>query len=65
MISAVELERRETGASILGVIVGKLSYRSEPGPIILLEVDKGSKIGLHRAILPLSLAVYLRVEGSG
>ena len=50
-------------ASILGIIVGKLRYGKKPCPIILLEVDKGLEISFHRTILPLSLAVHLRVEG--
>ena len=64
MISAVELKRRKTGATILGVIVSKLSHRQESGPIILLEVDEGSKIGFHHTILLFGLPVCLGVESN-
>ena len=60
IISAVELKKREAGASILGVIVSELSHRKESGPIILLEVDEGSKIGFYRTILPFSLSAVWR-----
>ncbi len=33
--------------------------------MILLEIDKGSEIGLHGAVLPFGLAISLRVEGCG
>ncbi len=33
--------------------------------MILLEIDESSEIGLHRAILPLGMAISLRVESSG
>ena len=64
MVSAVELKRCEAGASILGVIVGKFSYWEEPCPIILFEIDKSLEVGFHYTILPLSLAIRLRMEGS-
>ena len=65
MISAIELERCVAGAGILGIVVSKLRYGKKSCPIILLEVDKGSEVGFHRTILPLNLAVCLRVKGGG
>ena len=65
MISAIELEKYVAGAGILGIVVSKLRHGKKPCPIILLEVDKGSEVGFHRTILPLNLAVRLRVEGGG
>ena len=53
------------GAGILGIIVSKLYYKKNSCLIILFEVNKGSKVGFYHIILPLSLAAYLRVEGSG
>ena len=53
------------GARILGVVIHKLSHWQELCPIILLEVDEGSKIGLHSTVLLFCLPVFLRVEGSG
>ena len=65
MISAIELEKCVAGAGILGIVVSKLRYGKKPYPIILLKVDKGLEVGFHHIILPLSLAVCLRVEGVG
>ena len=64
MISAVELEKRVTGASILDIIISKLSYKKKPYPIILFEVDKAPKVGLHFAILSLGIAICLKMESS-
>ena len=53
------------GASILGIIIGKLRHREKPCPIILLEVDKGSKVGFYHTILPFGLTIYLWMESGG
>ena len=65
MISAVKLKRHVTGASILSIIIGKLCHRQKSYLVILFKVDKGPKLGFHRAILPLSLAVRLRMKDNG
>ena len=65
MVATVEFERRVTGAGVLGVIVRKLSHREKPGPVVLLEVDKSSKVCFHRAILAFCLAVSLRIKRGG
>ena len=65
MISAIELEKCVAGAGILGIVVSKLRHGKKPCPIILLEVDEGSKVGFHRTILPFGLTVRLWVEGGG
>ena len=64
MISAIELKKSVAGAGILGIIVSKLRYEKKPCPIILLKVDESLEVGFHCTILPLSLAVYLQVEGN-
>ena len=63
MISAIELEKCVADAGILGIIVSELCHGKKSCLIILLKVDKGSEVGFHRTILPLNLAVCLRVEG--
>ena len=63
MISAIELKKCVAGAGILGIVVSELRHGKKLCPIILLKVDKGSEVGFHRTILPLSLAVRLWVEG--
>ena len=62
MISAIELKSHVASTSILGIIIGKLCQRQKSCLIILLKENKGSKIGFHRTILPLNLAVRLRME---
>lgn len=64
MIVIVEFKKYVAIAYILGVVVGKFSCWEKPSPIILLIVDKISEVGLHHSILPLRLAVNLRVEGN-
>ena len=63
MISAIELERCVAGAGILSIVVGKLRYGKKSCPIILLKVDEGLEVGFYRTILPLNLAVRLRIKG--
>ena len=59
IIFAVELEVHIANSSIFSIIIGKLRYKKKLCPIILLKVDKGSKIDFHYIILFLDLAVYL------
>ena len=63
MIAAVQLERCVTGARVFHIIISKLGHRQEPSIVILLEVDKDSKVRLYSAVLPLSLPVCLQIEG--
>ena len=51
-----------TGASVLGIVVGKLRHGKKPCQIILLEVDKNLEVGFHYTILPLGLPVCLGIE---
>ena len=53
-----------TGAGIFGTIVSKLRLKKKPYLIILFKVYKNLKISFHRAILPLSLAICLQIEGN-
>ena len=62
IISTVELKKYVAGNSILGIIVSKLCYEKSLYPIILLKVDKSLKVGFYCTILPLNLAVYLKVK---
>ncbi len=50
------------GAQILGVVVGKLSYQKEFSPMILFIINKGSEVSFYCTIIPLGLAINLRVE---
>ena len=51
------------GASISGIIVGKLYYKKKLCLIILLKVDKSLEINFYCIILPLNLAVCLQIKG--
>ena len=64
MIAVVQLKRRMTSAGIFGIVVRKFSHWQQYCPVILLEIDKGSKIGLHGTVLLLGLAVSLRIKDS-
>ena len=63
MISVIELKKYMAGTGIFGIIVGKFYYGKKPCPIILLKVDKNVEVGFFCTILPLCLAVSLRVKG--
>ena len=65
MIAAIKFEQYVIGASVFGVIVRKLSHQYKPGPVILLEVDKNLEISLYTTVLPLCLAVSLRLKRGG
>ena len=66
MVSAVEFKGSAAGACILGIIVSKLSrHGQESSPIILLPIDKGSKVCFHCAVLSLGLSICLWMERSG
>ena len=63
MIFAVKLEKYMASTSILGIIVSKLYYRKKLCLTILFEIDEDSKASFYYAILPLNLAICLRIEG--
>ena len=63
MVLTVELERRGPGAGVFYVIISKFRHEQELCPVVLFVINKSYKVSFHYAILPLSLAVGLRVEG--
>lgn len=65
MITIVEFKMSVAVAHILGIMVGKLSYQKEPCSIVLLVVEKSPEIDFHGTVLPLTLAVNLRVKAGG
>ena len=64
MVPAIELERRIPRTGMFCNIISKFHYAQEPHPVVLFVINKGSKVSFYGAVLPLSLAVRLRVEGS-
>ena len=65
MILAIELKKYVTGAGILGIVVSELRHGKKPCSIILLKVDKGLEVGFYCILLPLCLAIHLRMEDGG
>lgn len=63
MIAAIEFKRRMTDTGIFCIIVGKFSYWEKSNPVILLIIDEGMEISFYSTILPLCLAISLRMEG--
>ena len=59
MISAIKLKRCMAGVGIFGIIVSKLRHGKKPCPIILLKVNKDSKVGFYCTILSFGLTVRL------
>ncbi len=64
MVVIIELERRVANTCILGINLGEFSHQKELSPIILFIIDKNPEVGLYRKVLPLSLAINLKVESS-
>lgn len=59
MVTAIQLERRVAGCC------RRTQPWGESCPVILPAVGEASKVGLHRAVLSLGLAVSLWMEGGG
>ena len=64
MIFAVESKRCVAGAGILEIIINKPCHKKKLCSIILFKVDKSLKVGFHYAVLPLNLAICLKMEGN-
>ena len=64
MEAAVQLKKGVAGAGVFRIVIGKFCHRQQPSLVVLLIVDESPEIGLHRAVLPLCLAICLRVAGS-
>ena len=64
MVPAVELERRVHHAGVFCVIINKFCHGSQPCLIVLFVINEGFKVSFYYAVLPLSLAVNLRIEDS-
>ena len=63
MIFTVKLKKYITGASIFDIIMSELYYKKKSCLIILFKIDKSLKVSFHCTVLPLSLAIYLKIKG--
>ena len=64
MIFAVKLKRCIANADILNIIISEFCYRKKLCLINLFKIDKNLKITFYCTVLPLNLAIYLRIKGS-
>ena len=64
MIYVVELKRYKAGTGIFGIIISKLCYRNKLYLIILFKVNKNSKLSFYYIVLPLNLAICLRIKSN-
>ena len=64
VVPAVELERHVPRTGVFCIIISEFRHGQEPRPVVLFVINEGSKVNFHRTVLPLNLAVGLRVEGS-
>lgn len=61
-ITTIELERHVTKVCIFDIIIYKLDYGQKLGPIILLKIEKNSKIDFYCTILVLCLPISLWIK---
>lgn len=62
VVATVQLKQCIAGASVFCIIIGEFSYWKEFCLIVLLKVDKNTEKSFHCIVLPLGLAVSLKVE---
>ncbi len=53
-----------TNAGIFHIIVSKFNYRKKLGLFVLFVIDKKLEIDLHHTVMPIGLAIHLRVKSS-
>ena len=64
VVPVVELERHVPHASVSCIIISKFYHGQKPRLVVLFIINEDSKISFYCAVLPLSLAIGLRVKGS-
>lgn len=64
VIATVELQNCIASSCIFGSVIDKFNYRNKPSLIILLAIDKSFEIDFYYIVLPLSLAISLRIKSS-
>ena len=64
VVATIEFEKCVGDAYIFGIITGKLGYWKELSPIVLFIIDKNFEVCLHCTILPLGLAINLKMVGN-
>ena len=62
MISIIELKKYLANIGIFGIIISILYYKKKPYIVILLEIDKDSKIGFYYMIVLFNLIVGLYIK---
>ncbi len=64
IVATFKHKRYMASTRIFYIIVGKFNYWEEPGLIILLVIDKSSKINFYHTILSLGFAINLMIKGN-
>lgn len=62
MVAKIELKRRMASAYILIIVISKLGHWQKSCLIVLLKVDKSSKIGFNDVVLMFCLTIRLKKE---
>lgn len=62
VVVTIQLERCVASICFLCIIISKSCYWQTLYLVIFFKIDKNSKVDFYHAILPLFLAVSLRVE---
>ena len=63
MISIFEFKKHIANICIFDIIIIELSHWKKVCPVILLKINKSSKISFHCTILLFGLTIYLRIKG--
>lgn len=61
----VKLKKYIASTYIFSIVICKFCHGQEPCPVVLLSINKNTKINLYCAILLHGLAVRLQIEYSG
>lgn len=64
VIAIVELQKCVASGCIFDNIIDKFSHRNKPSLIILLAINKNFEIDFYYIVLPLSLAIDLRIKSN-
>lgn len=62
VVAVVQLKRCVADAGIFRIIIAKFSYWKKLCPVVLLKVDKSSKVSFYYFDLPLGLTVSLKMK---
>lgn len=62
MVAIIKLKRYVASIYNFSVVINNFSNSEEFNPIILFVIDENSKVSFYYTILPLSLAINLKIK---